>query len=221
MNVKPCTACKEYKPVDAFLKPHGVSQKVTKTCDVCRQKSSQEYYKNLEKRQTQAREYRRLNSAYYRDVFKNWSDSNKEHSREYARHRMKNSPAYRAIRSEQTRPASWIKLKRRSPHNEAAMGCTIEIFRAHIEAQFHDGMTWENYGKVWQFDHYFPMTPAYKYGDEIFKMAARYENIRPLLSDKNLSKGFSIPEDSPITQLIITKGLQMTREIDYELDQTL
>lgn len=28
-------------------------------------------------------------------------------------------------------------------------GCEWPVLRAHIEGQFRDGMTWQNYGKLW------------------------------------------------------------------------
>ena len=39
------------------------------------------------------------------------------------------------------------------------IGCTFEIFKQHIEAQFKEGITWLNYGE-WHIDHKIPL--AYK-----------------------------------------------------------
>jgi len=36
------------------------------------------------------------------------------------------------------------------------VGCTIEEFKAHIEAQFKEGMSWDNHGK-WHIDHIIPL----------------------------------------------------------------
>ena len=35
------------------------------------------------------------------------------------------------------------------------LGCNIETFKKHIEQQFTEGMSWENYGE-WHIDHKIP-----------------------------------------------------------------
>jgi hypothetical protein len=63
----------------------------------------------------------------------------------------------------------------------------LPSFYAYIEAQFKDGMSWENYGKVWHLDHKIPISSAI---NEIeFMQLWHYTNLRPLLAFENLSKG--------------------------------
>ena len=71
------------------------------------------------------------------------------------------------------------------------LGCNIETFKAHIEAQFKEGMTWENHG-MWQIDHKIPLkykhngeTPSLK---EVIKRL-HYTNTQPLWGSANMSKG--------------------------------
>ena len=55
-------------------------------------------------------------------------------------------------------------------------------------------MTWDNYGKgkgKWNFDHklaFFDKENPAETMDEIYRRA-RYTNVRPMWSEKNLSKG--------------------------------
>ncbi|MGD9157019.1 MAG: hypothetical protein PVG39_01305 [Desulfobacteraceae bacterium] len=70
-------------------------------------------------------------------------------------------------------------------------GYTPEQFRNHIESQWRDGMSWDNYGDVWQIDHikaiqFFNFT---SYKDSDFKECFALENLQPLFSEENLMKG--------------------------------
>lgn len=67
------------------------------------------------------------------------------------------------------------------------LGCTIEEFKAHIEEQFTEGMTWDNHGE-WHIDHIVPL----KYENpSIEEVAERlhYINTQPLWASENIAKG--------------------------------
>jgi len=68
------------------------------------------------------------------------------------------------------------------------LGCNIEEFRKHIEDQFIEGMSWDNYGVDWQIDHIIPI----KYGnpslDDVIQRL-HYTNTQPLWSSENAAKG--------------------------------
>ena len=76
-------------------------------------------------------------------------------------------------------------------HSTEYLGCTIEELRQHIEGQFTEGMSWNNYGK-WHIDHIIPI--KYKQDGIIptLEEAAKrlhYSNTQPLWADENISKG--------------------------------
>jgi len=82
----------------------------------------------------------------------------------------------------------------------AHLGCCMEHFVKHIEDQFEEGMTWENYGRpkglkneqCWQIDH---DTPARfnENGEEItvddILERSHYTNFQPMWAPANQSKG--------------------------------
>ena len=65
------------------------------------------------------------------------------------------------------------------------LGCSFEEFKTHIEHQFKDGMSWENYGK-WEYDHITPVSWAIT-EDEIVKLN-HYSNLQPLWREENIAK---------------------------------
>ena len=71
------------------------------------------------------------------------------------------------------------------------LGCDIKTFKAHIEAQFKEGMTWENHGE-WHIDHKIPL--KYKHNGEtpsLEEVAKRlhYTNTQPMWASENIAKG--------------------------------
>lgn len=83
--------------------------------------------------------------------------------------------------------------QRRSKYTDA-LGYLWTDLRRHLESQFSDGMTWENWGAVWHLDHIRPVS-AFQYtslDDPLFREAWALSNIRPLSADENLRKGARI-----------------------------
>jgi hypothetical protein len=66
------------------------------------------------------------------------------------------------------------------------LGCTIEEFIAHIEGEFKEGMTWENYGE-WQIDHIKPLGVKGLTEEEIIERF-EFTNTQPLWAADNIRK---------------------------------
>jgi hypothetical protein len=78
------------------------------------------------------------------------------------------------------------------------LGCSMEEFIKHIEDQFEEGMSWENYGRIedvrcWHLDHRVPAFYKENEDDEITKEViierSHYTNFQPMWEDENISKG--------------------------------
>ena len=68
------------------------------------------------------------------------------------------------------------------------LGCTISFFKTYIEDKFHSGMTWENWGEVWQLDHVEELS-SFDLSDPIeFKQAVYYTNLQPLTIPEHRKK---------------------------------
>ena len=71
------------------------------------------------------------------------------------------------------------------------IGCSIEYLKYHLEIQFTEGMTWDNYGK-WHVDHIVPCSAWDLTDTEGQKECFYYLNLQPLWAKDNLSKGSKI-----------------------------
>lgn len=71
------------------------------------------------------------------------------------------------------------------------VGCTPEELKLHIETQFKEGMSWENYRHdTWHIDHIIPLA-CDKTKEEIYELC-KYTNLQPLWKDENYKKGKKI-----------------------------
>ncbi len=69
------------------------------------------------------------------------------------------------------------------------VGCDFDTFLTHVQSQFEDGMTLENYGHgegKWNIDHIIPISVA-KTNDDIERLN-HYSNLRPMWSLDNYKK---------------------------------
>ena len=76
------------------------------------------------------------------------------------------------------------------------LGCTINELKAHLEAQFVQGMTWDNWAyDGWHIDHIKPLASFDLTDREQFLQACHYTNLQPLWAEENLSKGAKAPAE--------------------------
>jgi hypothetical protein len=67
------------------------------------------------------------------------------------------------------------------------LGCSIDEFKAHIEKQFKDGMTWDNHG-AWELDHIRPLASFDLTQESQISQACHFSNFQPLWRDENRQK---------------------------------
>lgn len=73
------------------------------------------------------------------------------------------------------------------------VGCSLEDLRKHLELQFTENMTWNNYGfgeGKWNIDHRIPLASATNEAD-LFKLC-HHSNLQPLWHLDNMIKGKSL-----------------------------
>lgn len=68
------------------------------------------------------------------------------------------------------------------------LGCSIEDFRIYLESKFEVGMSWDNYGKIWQVDHIMPCAIFDLTKPEHQRRCFHFSNMQPLLTEENLRK---------------------------------
>lgn len=68
------------------------------------------------------------------------------------------------------------------------LGCSVLCLRNHLELHFKPGMTWENYGLVWQIDHIKPCAKFDLTDSEQQQDCFHWSNLQPLFALENRKK---------------------------------
>ena len=162
------------------------------------------------------KKWRNKNKEYVSQVHKKWSenkreylnqyhkewrekniDKHRENKRNYERTRKANDPLYKLVANFRT--AIYTVLKE---NNMDKYGHYFEILEytpyelsEHLENQFTEGMTWENYGE-WHVDHRMPITSFnfQEIGDNEFLRCWGLDNLQPMWGDENIRKSNKILE---------------------------
>lgn len=105
------------------------------------------------------------------------------------------SPKYRVESAIRTAVNRTIRFGAKEARTFELLGYSSGDLMAHLERQFSDGMSWDNYGE-WHIDHKTPLT-AHEYEtaeDADFKRAWALSNLQPLWALDNIKKGGRIIE---------------------------
>jgi hypothetical protein len=136
---------------------------------------------------------------YIKEYRKNNIDKIRQIKRDYERNRKATDPLYKLITNFRT--AIWTVLKESNVdkygHYFDILQYTPEELINHLEKQFKDDMTWDNYG-IWHVDHKLPITSfdIQEMGDEEFMRCWCLENLQPMWGEENIRKSNKILEDN-------------------------
>lgn len=127
---------------------------------------------------------------YNKEYKKNNVERIRINSNRYQRLRRYDDITYRLKGNMRSSLNSFLKLEKTLSSHEYFC-CNQEELWDHLEKQFRDGMTRENYSSVWQVDHIIPLQ-WFKDNDLMDetnkKIACHYGNLQPLLVKENLEK---------------------------------
>jgi hypothetical protein len=151
--------------------------------------------KNKERIAEYHKEWSDKNRGKLKDYHTKWRENNVEHKRKriaYHYNKMNTDPKYKL--GQRTRTAVYTCLKEANVAKYRStfelLGYTLEELMIHLEKQFTEGMTWDNYGE-WHVDHKIPMN-SFNFettDDREFKLCWCLDNLQPLWGSDNLSKG--------------------------------
>jgi hypothetical protein len=68
------------------------------------------------------------------------------------------------------------------------LGCSIENLKIYLESKFKVGMSWQNYGKIWEIDHIMPCAIFDLAKPEHQKRCFHFSNLQPLFITANRRK---------------------------------
>lgn len=174
---KVCSACKEWYPLDRFYNLQSAQDGLSYRCKNCQKVRALEYY-----RAHRASIQAKRKTGHFRKRFN-------AYCRKYAKRRRRTDPEYRIKRNLRGALNAALKGAPKSAPTMELIGCTSQELRQHLESQFQEGMSWDNYGQPgWEIDHVIPCAAFDLTDPEQQKACFHYTNLQPLWGPDNLAK---------------------------------
>ncbi len=218
---KHCNNCNETKEVTEFYKSSNKGGGYRPRCKACYRQQSKEYDSRPEVKKRKSKRAKEYNAdpkvrehrikkqkeyaateaakekrAKYLEEYYSKEENRARRSINSLRHHNKKraeDPAYRLQCMVGT--AVWRGLKglRKTCSTFEALPYTPEQLKEHLESQFEDWMTWDNYGD-WHVDHIFPQSllPYDSFDHPNFIRCWSLDNLRPLEARENIIKSNKI-----------------------------
>tara|TARA_R100000808_G_C2077545_1_gene102645 strand:+ start:60 stop:728 length:669 start_codon:yes stop_codon:yes gene_type:complete len=204
-KAKICGICKEERLTTEFHKDSSKPSGLYHWCKSCTKTYRSEYRKkNKEKIRLRAAKYITENKEkiykYNREYQKEYNlrpeVKEKINKRRYERFRI--DPEYRLRCNTSSTIAVAVKKNGGNKNGKTMdfLPYSIKELRTHLEDQFVDNMSWENYGSYWHIDHIYPHSklPYDSLQHPNFQKAWALKNLRPLKASENSSKNDKIDE---------------------------
>jgi len=159
MSSKTCGNCGETFPATTeYFHRDGI--KLYSRCKTCKNQYSRKSY-NKNKKEHNAKRVQREKKRYTEDA------------------------AYKLKRNLSRRLNHCMRKDGESILN--FIGCSINEAKRHIEKQFTEGMSWDNYGE-WHVDHIRPCS-SFNFSNKVEAEACfHYTNLQPLWAEDNIRK---------------------------------
>ena len=143
---------------------------------------------NKEELKIYAKKYYKKNKESFAAYQKIYRQENKERINAHNRKYINSTPIIKLKRNLRCRVGNFLNNKgyKKKGRTEEILGANWKTVELFIEAEFVDGMNWDNKGE-WHIDHIIPLSSA-ETEQEIIKLC-HYTNLQPLWAFDNLSKG--------------------------------
>lgn len=179
-------------------------------------KARDRYWANPEAEREARKKQRQKNPQAHRDAVARYRAKNPTKGAEYYQ-KNKTKVADRMRLRRQRVPelkirAALAEFSRRLPNPKATSGrkhCGMSIpeLRDRFEGMWEDGMTWDNYGTVWEMDHWMPLIC-----DDVdllnpihCRALAHYTNLQPLTRSANRQKANDVYPEAKANFLRLVK----------------
>jgi hypothetical protein len=170
-----------------------------------RQKNKQKRKKQAErhynKHKNERLEYHKNHYQNNIENYKEYYQTNKDHiiqqHTEYSRKKYHSDPKFRLNSLMRKRVYQSVKGRKNGASWLNFVEYDITTLIKHLENQFVNNMSWDNYGSEWHIDHILPIDlfDIHEIGDDEFKRAWKLTNLQPLFAIDNIRKGNNIGEE--------------------------
>lgn len=191
---KKCHKCDKNKNIDDFNNQKNGKFGKESVCRECRKIYQQNYrLNNKDKIHKGNREYEQRNKTKIALRKKKYRENNKEkileRNKKWKHKKYHSDINYRIECILRARLHKTLSSNKKLDKTLSLLGCSINEFKKHIEQQFKEGMSWDNWShETWHIDHIKSIS-SYDLSDpEQQKECFHYTNLQPLSAFENLRK---------------------------------
>ena len=148
-----------------------------------------QYQRDKEKIKERVKKYYEKNRDKVLKNKRKYFQENKEKMNAYMTERRRNNIQVKLAHTLRRRMRDALNRNQKVGSAIKELGCTVDELKTHLENQFQEGMTWDNWKPDgWHIDHIKPLS-KFDLTDPIhFKEACHYTNLQPLWWKENLEK---------------------------------
>jgi len=155
---------------------------------------------NKEKIKARSKAHREANREKIAAQQKAYREANKEnikaYNKAYRRAKKKTDPYYKFLHGYRGRLREFFSGSKKTAPTAIALGCSAAHACRHLESQFAEGMTWDNYGTAWEVDHIFPIAKADLHDPAEFLAVCNWRNLQPLTPEENREKSDKVTPEA-------------------------
>lgn len=202
--MKICKTCNIEKPLDKFhAEPRGKFGRKAKCGQCCTNASNAWKIKNIDREKENRRLWNAANSKRHKESTDRWRKANTQEYNMYMarwqRKRRSEDPKFKMLTNIRSLVSNHFSNRNICKTNnlEELLKLSWPEFYSRTIALLEPGMTKENYGKYWSFDHICPCSIAKNVEEMI--LLQHWSNWRPMVhlgKDGNLSKQDKMTDDA-------------------------
>lgn len=125
-------------------------------------------------------------------IYHSWCNNcRNKYSNNWSKLNRKKNPKFKLSFNISAHMRNCLKSNKKGQRWESLVGFSINELKLHLESQFVDGMTWNNYGRNgWHIDHIIPISVFNfeKPSDIDFEKCWNLKNLQPLWEKDNIKK---------------------------------
>jgi hypothetical protein len=171
-TMRECTNCKEIKPITEYHKHPSSNGHIRRECKVCVNQKNRIKLQGIYNDPEKLRKHRENQRNYFL--------RNKDKGEFKVNHGVRKLIIQGFKRNDKDR-----KVIRKQEKTEKILGCSVPYFVEWIKKQLVDGMSMDNYGKVWILGHVVPNGYGLQNEDKI-NLLNHYKNYAPQFKTENL-----------------------------------
>ena len=186
-----CLLMKEYRKKHSMAIKEYRKKYQAKNKTAIKAYDRKRYAEKSETMKEYGRKYYTENKEARKEYHKKWRLNHKKQRNEYMRQRTNLNPKFKINEAISSNIRSSLKGKKAGRHWETFVDYTVDQLKRHLEKQFKDGMSWDNYGRNgWNIDHIIPVS-VFNFSspnDIDFKRCWALSNLQPMWARENIIK---------------------------------